>query len=731
MRFKLLIAVVLLAVGVGAVGVAIIGLPGGSTPQTQYLTSQATRTTVSQEAVATGTVAATATYGLAFGQPAALVLGTSTSGGGTGTFVVETVKVGVGDVVSAGETLATADTSELQVALVVAEANFAAANARLVTDTGGPAADVIASAQDALTQARQSVANSAQSRADSAAQRALALKQAEQAVVDARAKLAGDQAGTTGTSDQIASAKDQIATAERNLASAQQNVLDVQAQNAQSLASAEIAVQRANLQQQLDVNNPASSAATLAADQRAVVDALANLDGVQIKNEQSMRQAQSQVSDAEIAIASAQRNLTSLQTPSSAAIDADRSALDNAEANLKALQLNQVASAHQTDQQLAQAQDSLVAAQHSYESKTTTATTDATIASDRATLANAELAVSNAKTAIKEATITSPVDGTVVDATLVPGVVAPSGFAFKVQTRDMEVTASFPEADLTSLKVGQPANVTLTATNKVVAGIVKQITPVAATSGTSSVVSYAVIVSLTGTSSQAGASGSGTTAPSPAIPSPPGPAETSGPSASGAPVPGGGASASTAPATAASSPHALASGAPGGVPGGGPSASGVPGGNAPGASAPTPSAPAPSASTDPPESSAPIASDQLDGVYAGMTAKVSIITASAADVVAVPVAALVGTAGAYRVRVLDANGAIQAVTVEVGLVTSSLAEITSGVDEGATVVTGTSADRTGSSSSTSTNRGGTVIPGLDGGGFPGGGFPGGVRGTGQ
>lgn len=102
-----------------------------------------------------------------------------------------------------------------------------------------------------------------------------------------------------------------------------------------------------------------------------------------------------------------------------------------------------------------------------------------------------------------------------------------------------------------------------------------------------------------------------------------------------------------------------------------------------------------------------------------MSAEIAITTASAPGVLAVPAIALkTATDGSYSVQVLDASGQPQAVSVEVGLITSSLAQITSGIEAGTAVVTGTASDRTGSGTSTTTR-----IPGLDGGGFPGG-FPG-------
>jgi hypothetical protein len=74
----------------------------------------------------------------------------------------------------------------------------------------------------------------------------------------------------------------------------------------------------------------------------------------------------------------------------------------------------------------------------------------------------------------------------------------------------------------------------------------------------------------------------------------------------------------------------------------------------------------------------------------GMSADVSIVTASASGVLAIPSRALSGSAGSYTVRVVNADGTIETRAVTVGLVTSSLAEIQSGLQAGERVVTGTS-----------------------------------------
>jgi HlyD family secretion protein len=115
------------------------------------------------------------------------------------------------------------------------------------------------------------------------------------------------------------------------------------------------------------------------------------------------------------------------------------------------------------------------------------------------------------------------------------------------------------------------------------------------------------------------------------------------------------------------------------------------------------------------------------GIAPGMSATIAITTQSAPGVLSVPAIALQRSNGQYTVRVLDAGGQPQSVPVDVGLVTSSMAEIRSGIQAGTAVVVGTSSSRQG------TSGGVTGIPGFGaGGGFGGGGFQrGGGGGGGQ
>lgn len=99
-------------------------------------------------------------------------------------------------------------------------------------------------------------------------------------------------------------------------------------------------------------------------------------------------------------------------------------------------------------------------------------------------------------------------------------------------------------------------------------------------------------------------------------------------------------------------------------------------------------------------------------VHSGMSADVTITTASATDVLTVPSAALQGSDGDYRVRTLDAAGNPVATPVGVGLVTATTAEITSGLTEGQEVVIGTASELAGTTNNGNNGGfGGVAVPG--------------------
>lgn len=234
-------------------------------------------------------------------------------------------------------------------------------------------------------------------------------------------------------------------------------------------------------------------------------------------------------------------------------------------------------------------------------------------------LLNARNAVTKANAALLDlksqaaaASVVAPIDGTVLEVNVTAGADAPSGAAFVLAAGTWQVTANAVETDVSSLKVGQAAAVTVAAVGANLTGKVSAIAPAAESSSSSnSVVNYAVTITL-----------------------------------------------DNAPAT----------------------------------------------------------------LKSGMTAEVTVTTASATGVLAVPAAALRGSAGNYSVLVMT-NGVPQARAVNVGLITSSLVEITSGLNAGELVVIGTSSSQRATTNVTGPGGGGPiVVPGGGGGrGFSSGG----------
>ena len=67
MKLKLVVLVVLVAIGVGALAVTFGGLGANAAAGTEYLTAAATVGDVTDDVAATGTLAAAESYGLIFG----------------------------------------------------------------------------------------------------------------------------------------------------------------------------------------------------------------------------------------------------------------------------------------------------------------------------------------------------------------------------------------------------------------------------------------------------------------------------------------------------------------------------------------------------------------------------------------------------------------------------------------------------------------------------------------
>ncbi len=351
------------------------------------------------------------------------------------------------------------------------------------------------------------------------------------------------------------------------------------------------------------------------------------------QNNLKLRQARQAVTDAKAQYKADKASGAPQQT-----LDQDRKAITAAEQSLASTKLQAAAGNRQAANQVTSAKQSLASANRTYKTATTSAD-DATIIADDVAIAEAEQALADAETALAMATITAPIDGRITVVNAVEGQES-TGTAIELQSTRLALSVGVTEDDILDLAIGQKATVAISATGDTATGTVTSVSPVASTSGSSTVVSYAVVVTLdeaTGTTTATGSD-------APAV------------------------------ATAASSP------------------------------ATTSAAPLP-----------------------GMSAEITIVIAEATDALAVPAIALSGTSGNYTVRVLNGDGTVEARSVDVGLIASDYAQITGGLAEGEAIVTGSSADRTSTSSSTSTTSGRGGFRGLDGGGGfqpPADGFPG-------
>jgi macrolide-specific efflux system membrane fusion protein len=173
MKLKILAILVLGAIGVGAAFVAVGGLPASASTTTRYLTGAVATGDVTEDVAATGSVAASASYGVSFGVPAHLAAAstsTASSGSGSTTWRVTSLKVEVGDTVMKGQVLAAADTSDLKRQL--ADATAALSNAttqQTIAQENRDAAtttDTIRQTRIALNNAKTQVSDARKTRDD-------------------------------------------------------------------------------------------------------------------------------------------------------------------------------------------------------------------------------------------------------------------------------------------------------------------------------------------------------------------------------------------------------------------------------------------------------------------------------------------------------------------------------------------------------------------------------------
>lgn len=266
-----------LVIGVALVGFAAIGgAIGSQAPEVTYLTAAASVADVRDTVSVSGSVRSVQSYGLAFGQepdrsPSATASAASAAGASVAPqWTVLTVEAEAGQAVKAGDVLATADTTDAEVALTVAQANLAAAQARLEASEKPVTKTARAKARLGITQAKSQLTQAQKSLVQTQASGRLSISQASAVLDDARQRRKDDWAAGAlpsvidADTAAVKQAKRALATAERQAAAAN-------TQASGQVAAAKLGVESAELAFDAAVN--VDTDAAVAADRAAVAQA--------------------------------------------------------------------------------------------------------------------------------------------------------------------------------------------------------------------------------------------------------------------------------------------------------------------------------------------------------------------------------------------------------------------------------------------------------------------------
>ncbi len=371
----------------GQSGASVASKEGGRAAQAVLVS-----TSVAQE----GDIANVLTYPGTVQPPAQVPIAPRTVGR------VEKINVDVGDSVKAGDVLAEMERSSLQAQVAQAEANLAAARARLET--------VLAGSRPEEVQA------------------------AEAQVASARARLAQVRNGATPSD--LSAAQAAVAQAEANLAAAEQRLADLKARpKPEDVRAAELAVEQAR-----------DSLWAAQIDRDAACG--------RGSGEPACRSGNAKVAAAETAVSQALVRLEQAKQPpkpeevkaAETALGAARAQLDSARARLDQLQRGP------TPEDIAIAESAVVQAESQLALKRTPYT-DRDIETARAQVAQAEAALAAATAASQDVILTAPFDGIVAQRFLNPGAIASqSSPVLTLVPKAVEVTINVEENRVSLLK---------------------------------------------------------------------------------------------------------------------------------------------------------------------------------------------------------------------------------------------------------------------------------------
>jgi HlyD family secretion protein len=431
---------------------------------------------------------------------------------------VTAVNVAVSDTVKAGQTLATIDTKDLQLALQQAQASLKAAQASYdQTKNGTTTAADLASAQAALDSAKAGYnktktgsmtdVQSAQANLAAAQAKLDALKNPTQASITS-AQRAVDQARTA-----LQSTQNSASQAKTNAQLALQNSVNALTQTQSKFSTAQQNWQHVQ-DTGTDPTNPSTTDSTgkkkpntLNEAQRqqyydAFVQAQAALDSAQNAVTQAQvaydNARQKEVTDIEQALAAvqdAQATLDVLMNPDANDLAQAQAAVTQAQTQLTSLQKGG------TQASLASAQAQVSQAQANLD-KLTAPATNADLASAEANVLQAQASVDTAQHNLDKATLVAPFDGVVSAVGLQVGAntggsssTSSASSITLVDRSQLYINVSLSETDAAKVAVGQPVTITFDAMPDVtLSGTVATIAPAATTS--QNVVTYPVQINF-------------------------------------------------------------------------------------------------------------------------------------------------------------------------------------------------------------------------------------------
>ncbi|MFN4032259.1 MAG: efflux RND transporter periplasmic adaptor subunit, partial [Fimbriimonadales bacterium] len=381
-------------------------------PEVEFRTAEVTREDVVRSITATGVLR---TYN---------IVDVKSKAGG----IVSQILVDVGDEVRAGQLLARIDPADTLAVYNQARADLEAAKAR------------IEQAQESLRLQRE---------------------QSQFAVEQAEANLRAAQARLRQAEER---AQLQPALTEAQLQAAR-TALGVARKNLEQLQSVQIPQERAQAQANYDAARQAVETA------RRNYERLQNLLQRGYVSQQQVDNAATQLENARAQLTAAQQRLQTLEQDIQTRMETARARVQEAEASLRSAEASraQVEVAQQALQEArAQYQQAQAALEQARSNLRQIRLREADIAAAKAQRARADAQLANAKVQLDSTTITAPLSGVVIARFVEQGTIVPPGASLFSQgntllqiadTSRMYVEVSVDEADIGSVRIGQPVDI--------------------------------------------------------------------------------------------------------------------------------------------------------------------------------------------------------------------------------------------------------------------------------